>query len=113
MVRPEDLIHPRDAIMRAMEPGPDLGPLVGGCEGLGEPARAPELGDLLLELLDPGGGLAAERALPGRDVRIRPAGPLSHRVAGQDEAHQGRDPGPHEGANRGRAGFPEEAPCRS
>ncbi len=45
-------------VVGALEADADLRRLAGGVDGLGKPALAPELGDLLLQLLDPCQGLA-------------------------------------------------------
>jgi hypothetical protein len=100
-------------VVGTLEQGPDLSHFAGGLDGLGEMALALELGDLLLQLGDLGGGLAAELALSGRDTLTRPAVGLGRRGAGQYEIRKDRDPSPHDGASPGRAGFHGEATCLS
>ena len=58
-------------VVHALEPGPDLSHLPGRLDGLRELILRFKPSDLLLQLRDLGGGLAAELAFPLRDNLIR------------------------------------------
>jgi hypothetical protein len=94
-------------VIAALEPGANLGHLAGRLDGFGKLTLASELIDLLLQLGDPVGGLAAEPAFPGQEVRIRPAVRLGRRVPGQDRMRGDCDQGTQDVAKPRRAGFHE------